>query len=116
MEGLSRLPFLAGLLALDHSATACGDCRCHGPGDTNGSSFVIVRPSTVGQNGVTEFHSTGSTGSVTFVVGPAIPPYGDGSVELSTGADGNSGEELRFATLNGHLLSDVTALSYWTYV
>jgi hypothetical protein len=85
-------------------------------GPITGSQTVTVRESTLGQNGVTEFHSAGSTGDLAFVAGPDVPPFGDGSLQMQTGADGDSGEELRFTVLDGDLLTDVSALDYWTFI
>lgn len=86
-----------------------------GPDRIDESGFVRVR-STDGQPGMSAHSSTGSTGSITFVDGPEVPPLGFGSVEMATGADGNSGEELRFTKLDGQFLSEITSLQYWTYI
>jgi hypothetical protein len=105
-------PLVAACLAL-----ALGGCGCrHHHDDVNPSRTNEVNEQNVGQNGVTRFSTPGSTGSVTFVPGPAVPPIGEGSVEMRTGADGDSGEELRFTVLDGHPLTDVTLLDYWTFI
>ena len=57
-----------------------------------------------------------STGSVSFVSGPATPPLGAGSARYSVGADGDSFENLRNPNYNLTPLSSLTALSYSTYV
>jgi hypothetical protein len=59
------------------------------------------------------------TAQVNFVNGPATPPLGVGSAQLKTG-DGTTGgdgsAQLRNNTYAGTKLSDLTALSYSTYV
>lgn len=117
---IHSIPPRSLLLALAFALPLLG---CGGSGDpapasnqTIGSRFVQVRPGTVGQNGVSEYSTPGSTGSITFVDGPAVPPLGLGSVEMAVGPDGDSGEELRFTTLDGQLLTSITALQYWTYI
>jgi hypothetical protein len=59
---------------------------------------------------------TDGTASVAFVNGPAAPPLGSGSVELRVGADGDSDAELRNSDWSGTALTDITTLSYSTYV
>jgi hypothetical protein len=57
-------------------------------------------------------------GMVSFVEGPASPPLGVGSAELQTGngiTGGDCSAELRNSAYAGVKLSDLTALSYWTY-
>lgn len=104
-------------------AFAIGSLGCGGghggngtPNNTAGSTFVTVRPTNLGEDGVSHYSSPGSTGSTSFVDGPEIPPLGFGSVELEVGQDGDSGEELRFTTLDGQLLTSITSLEYWTYI
>jgi hypothetical protein len=95
-------------------AAGCGhSCDDH---DDGGSRTVVVSEESLGEDGVEAFSTPGSTGSTTFEFGPETPPRGDGSVEFQTGADGNSGEELRFDVLDDVRLDQVTQLSYWTYV
>lgn len=105
-------------LALALPILGCGGSG-HGSGTSNEvieSRFVRVDSTTLGRNGVSQFSTPGSTGSTSFVDGPPVPPLGVGSVELAVGADGDSGEELRFTTLDGQLLTSITSLEYWTYV
>jgi hypothetical protein len=90
-------------------------------GSSDGSKTVVVNYSQFNAAGVSRLSShvsppTASTGSILFVHGPGSPPIGVGSGEWRVGADGNSGEELRFDVLDGVLLSDVTKLSFFTYV
>src|SRR2546421_11740810 len=59
---------------------------------------------------------TDSTATVSFVSGPATPPLGVGSAQLSVGSDGDSGAQLRNIDYAGVQLSDLTALTYSTYV
>jgi hypothetical protein len=56
-----------------------------------------------------------STASVSFVPGPATPPLGEGSAQLSVGSDGDGAAQLRQTSFNGTPISDLTALSYSTY-
>lgn len=57
-----------------------------------------------------------STASVDFVDGPGTPPLGVGSVRMQTGSDGDSNGRLRSTSLAGTPLSNLSALSYQTYV
>src|SRR3954451_7776842 len=57
-----------------------------------------------------------TTGSVSFVKGPGHAPAGRGSVQFTTGANGDSYPTLRTARYDGVKLSNLTALNYWTYV
>ena len=54
--------------------------------------------------------------SAQFVFGPDTPPAGDGSIELAVSAAGSDAAQARNASYGGTLLSDLTALSYSTYV
>lgn len=59
-----------------------------------------------------------STGVGSFVAGPATPPLGSGSANLSTGngtTGGDGAAELRNTGYSGIALSTITALSYSTY-
>jgi hypothetical protein len=60
--------------------------------------------------------TSGTTQSVTFENGPASPPLGAGSVELSVGADGNGAAQIRNSLYAGVKLSNITELSYAAYV
>ena len=60
--------------------------------------------------------SSSGTATVTFEAGPAVPPLGEGSVELAVGANGNSAAQVRNFEYAGTKLSDLTTLHYWTYV
>ena len=77
------------------------------------AGVVTVTPSNL-QGWQTQTSGTGQT--VTFENGPGTPPLGTGSVELSVGPDGNGAAQLRNPNYAGTLLSDLTALSYSTYV
>jgi uncharacterized repeat protein (TIGR01451 family) len=57
-----------------------------------------------------------STGSTSFVTGPATPPLGDGSFQVDIGANGDSFVGVRTPEFNGVLLSSLTSLSYSTFV
>jgi hypothetical protein len=50
------------------------------------------------------------------VNGPATPPLGTGSAHFNTGSDGFQSAQLRNSSWAGTLLSDITSLSYSTYV
>lgn len=60
--------------------------------------------------------TSGTGQSVTFEQGPATPPLGVGSVELSVGPNGSGAAQLRHPGYQGTRLADLTALSYSTYV
>jgi hypothetical protein len=80
------------------------------------AATVTVTPASL--NGWSVVHDTcgaASTGSVSFVNGPASPPAGVGSVRFTIGANGDSYETLRTAAYNGTKLSDLTALDYSSY-
>jgi hypothetical protein len=85
-----------------------------------GASQVVVTDANAADHGWMAQHSTCgvpiSTGSQVMEEGPANPPLGNGSREFRIGPDGNSFETFRLNTFNGTLLSDLTELSYWTYV
>jgi hypothetical protein len=72
---------------------------------------VVVSPAN--QNGWAS--ATSSTATTAFVVGPATPPLGTGSGQLSVGSDGDSGAQFRQTAFNGTRLDELTALSYSTY-
>jgi hypothetical protein len=57
-----------------------------------------------------------TTGSVSFVNGPATPPAGTGSVQLTVGTNGDSYPTVRQSDYNGVKLSSLTAFDYWTFV
>lgn len=56
-----------------------------------------------------------TTGNQTFEAGPASPPLGSGSLQISVGSNGDSFETFRHSGLNGTRLSDLTSLSYSSY-
>jgi hypothetical protein len=59
---------------------------------------------------------TSGTSTVAFVAGPGTPPCGTGSAEFKVDASGETAAQLRNTTYGGMLLSDITELSYSTYV
>ena len=78
-----------------------------------GAATLVVSPWNM--QGCTPQHV--GTGSQAFVSGPATPPLGNGSYQLSLGADGeNSYEAMRLPIAAGTHLQDLTRLSYSTYV
>ncbi|MDQ2806925.1 MAG: hypothetical protein M3Z04_08455, partial [Chloroflexota bacterium] len=84
------------------------------PGTVN--TFVTVRPSSL--QGWASYDENGA--SHAFVIGPATPPFGIGSYALLTGAGNgtNQGGKTYFATnaYSGTLLSNISSVSYRTYV
>lgn len=66
------------------------------------------------QQGWAFFDDNGNGGSGSFVNGPATPPLGVGSAELSVSAS-NQGYALVESAFAGTKLADLTTLSYWTY-
>ena len=52
----------------------------------------------------------------TLVNGPATPPLGDGSGQLSVGPNGNDAAQFRHPGYSGIAVTDLTAFSYSTYV
>jgi hypothetical protein len=80
------------------------------------AATVTVTPANLdGWAVVHETCGAATTGSVGFVTGPATPPAGAGSVQLTIGSNGDSYETVRNAHYNGTKLSDLTALDYYTY-
>jgi CSLREA domain-containing protein len=79
-------------------------------GVTAQTTLVVYPPN---QNGWVI--DTSGTATATFVHGPATPPLGVGSGQLSVGSDGESAAQFRQTNFNGTPLSDLTALSYSTY-
>ncbi|MDQ4120868.1 MAG: carboxypeptidase-like regulatory domain-containing protein [Acidobacteriota bacterium] len=80
------------------------------------AATVVVTPGNLQGWQIVTTPASGSTASVTFVNGPGTPPLGTGSAQLSVGSNGNSSAELRNPNYAGTLLSQITALSYSTYV
>ncbi len=91
------------------------------------STTVVVRPSSMGSWTAQTNDSTGTAvpfgtcanGAVSFVTGPATPPLGVGSAELTTGNGTSGGDcdaQLRNSAYAGVKLSNLNALSYYTYV
>ncbi len=80
------------------------------------AATVVVSPSNLQGWQTVTTPTNGSTASVSFVNGPGTPPLGTGSAQLSVGSNGNGSAELRNPNYAGTLLSQLTALSYSTYV
>ncbi|MBD0326576.1 MAG: hypothetical protein ICV68_09090, partial [Pyrinomonadaceae bacterium] len=84
---------------------------------TSASQLVTSEPTLVSPSNLNGWVTQVSgTASVTFRNGPGAPPLGTGSVELATGADGNSAAQVRYTGTNGVLLSNLTTFKYSTYV
>jgi hypothetical protein len=79
---------------------------------------IVVLPTALDGWQQQHAHCSGgtSTGSQSFVSGPPSPPLGTGSIRFQIGPDGDSFETLRQTGYDGTHLSDLTALSYSTYV
>jgi hypothetical protein len=82
------------------------------PSRASASTTIVVNPAAM--NGWA-FQISG-TATAQMVAGPASPPLGTGSAELAVGTDGDGGAQMRNANYTGTKLSDLTALSYSTYV
>lgn len=80
--------------------------------EPNGANVLVVSPAN--QQGWVRTAS--GTAATDYETGPATPPMGAGSAELSVGADGDSAAQFRHAVANGTPLADITALRYSTYV
>ena len=82
----------------------------------NGQLIIFVIPGNL--DGFTEqITGTPPTASISFVVGPGTPlGFGNGSVQLATGANGAGTAELRNNLYDLLPLSSLSTLSYSTYV
>ena len=80
-------------------------------GVARAASSTVVKPGDM--QGWTTYTTT--SGAVEFV-GKADAPYGMGAAKLTTINDVNSRAQLISTTPAGTLLSDVTSLSYWSFV
>jgi hypothetical protein len=60
--------------------------------------------------------NSGTAQPPSFVEGPGTPPLPTGSAQLEVGSDGDSAAQLRHPGYAGTKLSDLTSLSYSTYV
>lgn len=79
---------------------------------------VTVKPSNMDGWAFRTAHASGGTitSSYGFEIGPGSPPAGSGSAEFKTGSDGDSFAELRNVNFHGVKLSDLTSLTYSTFV
>jgi hypothetical protein len=81
------------------------------------AATVVVTPSQLDGWAVNnDTCGAATTGTVSFVTGPATPPAGTGSVQFTVGANGDSYPTVRQSGYNGVRLASVTALDYYTYV
>ena len=89
-----------------------------GPAVMVADTTVVVKPSQMDGWVFRTAHAGGGTITATagFEVGPGTPPRGAGSAEMTTGSDGDSFAELRNVNYHGVLLSDITSMTYSTYV
>ena len=85
---------------------------------TAGPAFAGVHYQLVNHDGAAGWNfKLGTDASGGFVNGPATPPFGTGSVHLATGAGhGDESAEIRNKNYNDKPLSQLSKLSYWTYV
>jgi hypothetical protein len=109
---MAALPVLCGLSAIAAFALAptVSMAETVTPASMGDWSFVDRGPPTYAAG-------TNPAGTGEIVPGPATPPLGTGSAHLETSNVPTTvvGEELRNTGLASTLLSDLTALSYWTY-
>ena len=95
-----------------------GSLLSYGPAVMVADTTIVVKPSQMDGWVFRTAHAAGGTITSTagFEIGPATPPLGTGSAEMTTGSDGDSFAELRNVDYHGVLLSDITAMTYSTYV
>ena len=78
---------------------------------------IVIKPSHMdGWNFQVGIFAGTSTSSAGFEIGPGTPTLPTGSAEFKTGLDGNSFALLRNSNYQGTLLSDLTQLTYDSYV
>jgi hypothetical protein len=97
------LTFVPGLEGVSRASTVVVS-----PGNMDGWTFATVNGS---------FLADPTAGTAAMVTGPATPPLGVGSAHLATivgGGDG--GAMIGTSALDGLYLSDITSLSYSTYM
>ena len=89
-----------------------------GPAVMVADTTIVVKPSAMDGWVFRTAHSTGGviTSTAGFEVGPAPVPLGTGSAQMTTGADGDSFAELRNVNYHGVLLSNITTLTYSSFV
>jgi hypothetical protein len=89
------------------------------------AATTVISPSNLGSWNVYTTDSSGvipssnPTGTADFVVGPAVPPLGIGSLHLATGngtTGGDGSAQARDTEFAGVRVADITALSYSTYI
>jgi hypothetical protein len=95
---------LVGIAALAVAAAAAAATVVVAPGHPNGWSQV------------NDTCGAATTGSVSYVSGPASPPAGTGSLQYTVGSNGDSYPTVRTGAFNGVFLSSLTSLDYYTYV
>ena len=80
------------------------------------SNILVVTPTNL--QGWSAYNE--NTASAMFVTGPATPPYGSGSYEMSTGSGDGSGaggkSYFKTNTYNGTRLDAISSMSYSTYI
>ena len=82
------------------------------PGHALAAGVVTVTPADLG----TSWDWSGlGAGTGAFVAGPASPPLGVGSFEMTTAVENVDKSTLVTSDFTGDRLSDLSALSYWTY-
>ena len=101
------------------AALATMIAAAYGLAPTLSSAAVVVTPSSMGSWSFDTRDSNGTvTGATTgsMVTGPATPPLGTGSADLTTpGGTGDGASELRSSGYAGVALNTITALSYSAY-
>ena len=99
-------------------ASLLGGLLFAGPAVMVADTTIVVKPSAMDGWVFRTAHSTGGviTATAGFQTGPAPTPLGTGSARMTVGADGDSFAELRNINYHGVLLSDITTLTYSSYV
>jgi hypothetical protein len=89
------------------------------------ASTVVVTPGSLNGWEISNYDVTTDTAGTTptasgttgfFAQGPGTPPAGSGSFHQVMGTNGDDAQRIRTANFNGTLLSNLTQLSYSTYV
>jgi hypothetical protein len=100
---ITCLPLLAALLALAASV-----------GTASAAGFHYVRVTPGNFNAIFSVQTTLPTSSYRFVTGPAKPPLGRGSLELTT-VDSSGHQQHLETQQRGAPIASVSQMGYWTY-
>jgi|GEM_PF-2197899 len=80
------------------------------------TTLTVTQANTQGFETQTGTEGSSNTSSIQYVNGPGTPPLGGGSLRMSVGSDGGSYYIYRNHVIDGTPLTDITSLSYSTYV